>query len=475
MTETKKPFTTAGDQEEERCLVDEEYYAYVGPGSSLKLFMEGVRIMLIIVVVFAVLGVMTLPRGTFNVSRHHVFSPTLKEFHDERRVFHHDLTYWVKKISISTVIQKPNIDVNPAIKRVCYYAIPTGDTGGLLPEDVDVSLCTHIMLAFAHVGNSTIHMSNPGDAEIFKRVVNLKKKAPNLKVLLSIGGADGDCKSFSDLVKSPKEIAIFAYNAHKFLIKYGLDGLDLDWEFPGWPISEKNEEEKFLFTKLCIQLNNALKLASHPPLLLTAAVSASKAIIDRAYELPKVSKYLDFISLMGYDYHYFSKFLPFTGYNAPLHKRNQEHGTVSELNIEWSASYMLEKGVPREKLVVGIPTYGHSWRLIFPGWNKVASPAVGPGIYNGSVSYPEICKFLGNGAQKVYDPVSKVPYAFKAQDWISYDDLQSTAAKVEWIKSNNFSGIMTWNLNCDDWRGSCSYIRFPLHKVIRDGTIRIEN
>lgn len=65
---------------------------------------------------------------------------------------------------------------------------------------------------------------------------------------------------------------------------------------------------------------------------------------------------------MGYDYHMYQSYLPFTGHNAPLAERHDEIGYFSTLNIEWATQYWLQKGMPKEKLMVGIPTYGRTWR-----------------------------------------------------------------------------------------------------------------
>lgn len=74
------------------------------------------------------------------------------------------------------------------------------------------------------------------------------------------------------------------------------------------------------------------------------------------------SRYVDFVSMMGYDYHIFWPYLPFTGYNAPLFKSKNDKYYFATMNIQWSADYWVKKGMPKEKLVIGIPTYGRTWK-----------------------------------------------------------------------------------------------------------------
>lgn len=70
---------------------------------------------------------------------------------------------------------------------------------------------------------------------------------------------------------------------------------------------------------------------------------------------------VDFINLMSYDYHFYTKYTPMTGFNAPLFPRNDEHGYFSTLNMNYSAFYWLNKGMDKSKIVIGLPTYAHSF------------------------------------------------------------------------------------------------------------------
>lgn len=353
--------------------------------------------------------------------------------------------------------------------QVCYYAIPRegssdNTTKFLAVEEIDPFLCTHIVVAFARIRENLITAAAEDDVEVYKKVVDLKKQNPNLKILLSLGGGSSD-SGFPSLVKDSEAVVQFASSTREFLLNYSFDGLDLDWEFPAWPVMKKDKQEKQLFTQLVRHLHEALKLT--PSLLLTIAVGGPKAIIDRSYEVDQLVKYVDFVSLMGYDYRIFWPYLPFTGYNAPLVKRKGEKSYFATMNIEWSAFYWMKKGLPKEKLVIGIPTYGRTWRLLNSSWCSVGSPAVGQGMLNGSLSYSEALSFIKEGAKEYFDDDSRVPYAVKNKDWVSYENERSISEKVCWIKSHGFAGVMTWNLNCDDWAGLHSGKRFELHNIIK--------
>lgn len=135
---------------------------------------------------------------------------------------------------------------------------------------------------------------------------------------------------------------------------------------------------------------------------------------------------------MSYDYHFYVWYYPITDLNAPLFPRLAESGYLSTLNVNFSTQYWLSKGMPKEKLIIGIPTYGHSYRLDNPLNHGLLAPANGFGKLGemGFVSYYTVCQFLHDGAKSVFDDESKVPYAYKDREWISYDDVTSVYYKV---------------------------------------------
>lgn len=349
-------------------------------------------------------------------------------------------------------------------KLVCYLSLPgSGSTEThLTVKKIDPTLCTHIIISKARIENDTIVPLDEGDFKVYADVVAMKKQNPSLQVLLSI------TSGFSSLVEDPRGVAIFAYNAHKFLITHGFNGLDLDWEFPAWPPWKKNPKEKERFNYLVLQLNNALKLASHPPLMLTVAVGGSQDIIDSSYEIDQLAKYVDFVSVMGYNYHKFEPYMPFTGHNAPLTKSRYEDGYFSTLNIHWVTQYWMKRGMPKDKLIIGIPTFGRSWKLLTSEWHNVGAPAVDEGMFSGKLTYTEACIFVKEGATYYFDDESKVPYAVRERDWISYENAVSIKDKAQWILDAGVAGVMIWNLNSDDWAGLCAGKAFELHNIIKD-------
>lgn len=200
-------------------------------------------------------------------------------------------------------------------------------------------------------------------------------------------------------------------------------------------------------------------------LLLSVAVAGSKAIIDQSYDVPALTKWVDLVNLMSYDYNLFKWYSPVTGHNSPLFRSWRELGYFGTLNTAWSAYYWHQMGVPKSKLMIGIPTYARVFRLLIPRLKGPGAPALAD---LGDKSYGEVCRFLKQaGSHEWFDRQAMVPYATNNDTWISYEDRRSVDAKMTWITSEGFGGVMTFSLNADDYKGDCEgESSFALHKQI---------
>lgn len=104
--------------------------------------------------------------------------------------------------------------------------------GKFTPEDIDASLCTHVIYAFATLKNHKLSEADEKDGEMYERVVALREKNPNLKVLLAIGGWAFGSTPFKELTSNTFRTNQFVYEAIEFLREYKFNGLDVDWEYP---------------------------------------------------------------------------------------------------------------------------------------------------------------------------------------------------------------------------------------------------
>ena len=169
-------------------------------------------------------------------------------------------------------------------------------------------------------------------SEFYKKVTDLRAKG--IKVTVAIGGwNDSLGDKYSRLVNNPEARRKFINHVIKFILDNNFDGLDLDWEYPAcWQVECKAERasDKQAFSLWVKELKEAFKPYG---LLLSAAVSPSKKVIDMGYDVPSVSRDLDWVAVMTYDYH--GHWDKKTGHVSPFYNypetTNEHFNTVSHL------------------------------------------------------------------------------------------------------------------------------------------------
>lgn len=115
-------------------------------------------------------------------------------------------------------------------------------------------------------------------------------------------------------------------------------------------------------------------------------------------------------------------------------------------------NYWIEKGAPRDKLVMGMPLYGQSFTLSDAKNNGLNANAPGPGKAGeftraaGFLSYYEICdRIMNQGWTVVRDPQGRMgPYAYKGNQWVSFDDQETLKRKAQFIRAMELGGGMIW-------------------------------
>lgn len=366
-------------------------------------------------------------------------------------------------------------------KIVCYFgswSVYRPDAGKFDISYIDPSLCSHLIYTFIGLNaDGTVRVLDgwqdlPDGKDGFGRFNALRRQSPGTKTMVAMGGWNEGSVKYSKVVANSALRATFVRSVFDFLEKHDFDGFDLDWEYPnqrgGAPADVRN------YGLLVKELKEKFRSKGY---ILSAAVAAAETSASLSYNIPEMSKHLDFINLMAYDLH--GKWEKRTGLNAPLYARADETGASLRLNVNASVHYWLRSGAPAEKLILGVPFYGRSFTLADTRDYGVNAPATDGGLAGpytreaGMLGYNELCEFFATDAWSQYrEPAQRAPYAVKGNQWVGYDDVESIAEKAKFAKSLGLGGAMVWSIETDDFRGICGS-KYPLLKtlnhVLRNG------
>lgn len=378
-------------------------------------------------------------------------------------------------------------------KLVAYYAAWSP------PENLDANLVTHINFAFADVcwdgmhGNPEVEVADgeqnvwectdlagndmampngsivlgdvEGDLESFMVLEELKEENPSLKTLISIGGWSWS-NNLSLVAGDEVTREVFAASAVDFVREFGFDGVDLNWSFPvegGMPGNHYDSRDKRNHTLLLEEVRAALDLAGEEDgkeYLLTIASNATISYLENN-ELAKIAELVDHINMMTYDFN--GAWSPTaSAHNAPLYDdaAAKEMGVYSG-NVTAAVDGHLNAGVPKDKLVVGVPFYGRSWGgctiMDFGGYfncKEVGGGNLEPGVYD----YRYLAEHMigDTDFKRRWNDVAKVPFLVNEAtgEMISYDDAESLLEKTDYILEQGLAGAMVWELSQDDVAGS---------------------
>lgn len=85
----------------------------------------------------------------------------------------------------------------------------------------------------------------------------------------------------------------------------------------------------------------------------------------------------------------------------------------------------------------------------------------------------QICENIKDNDWTVMQPNPNAmgPYAYKDNQWVSYDDEQIARKKSEYVVEMGLGGIMFWSIDNDDFRGNCYGKPYPLIEAAKEALI----
>jgi len=319
-------------------------------------------------------------------------------------------------------------------------------------EVIDAKKLTHINYAFVNCIDSMAVLTYlKTDTVNFRKLNELKKINPNLKIMISIGGWNWS-KNFSDAILTASSRALFARTSVDILRKYKLDGVDIDWEYPGQRGAnnsfrpEDKQNYTLMFKAIRLELDKLSRETGGKKYQLTAAIG-SKEFIEYT-EMAEVGKILDYIWLMTYNY---------SGPNGTVghHTHLYSDGGLG-YSADRSIKNFVAAGVPINKIAMGSAFYSKSYVAESAENNGLGQKrgAIIPGVAGGDgpgYTFVKDSMINKNGYKRYWDNEAKAPYLFNAEKkiFVTYDDEQSIKEKSDYIKKNHLAGIFFWEYSND--------------------------
>lgn len=327
--------------------------------------------------------------------------------------------------------------------------------------DINPTGLTHINYAFANIANGEVVLGdpwadtdkvNPGHGDSwndppgdlhgnFYQMFRLKSQYRWIKTGISVGGWTWSGK-FSDVAATANSRTKFVTSAINFMMAYGFDFVDLDWEYPvsgGLPGNAHRSQDGTNFALLLKEFKRQFALHPSYQFEVTAAISCGLETLVN-YRLAEMDPYIDRYNMMCYDFT--GPWSAVTDHQSNLFSRTNGSASAA-LAINWA----LTNGASRSKVVLGIPIYGR-------GFTKTAgllTPFKGngagtwePGVYDYKVLPLPSCTPL-------WEPITNASFCYNAKTLllVSYETPTSVSHKMFWILQMGLGGTMTWELSGD--------------------------
>ncbi|CEH35170.1 peroxiredoxin [Romboutsia lituseburensis] len=292
------------------------------------------------------------------------------------------------------------------------------------PKNVDANLLDAVIYAFVEIKpDGTLLVPTP---KYLNQLVNLRKENPDLQVIAAIGGWGAD--GFSDAALTPASRYNFARQVNSLINQYKLDGVDIDWEYPGSKAAgiKARPEDKENFTLLLTAIRDVIGDNKW----LSVASVGDNAILNRGIEVDKIAPLINYFNLMSYDFT--------AGETGEMGQRHQSNLYESSLSLP---GYSVDKwiknlenaGMPKSKILLGLPFYGRLGAKITRSFDDLRENYINKNgyIYN-------------------FDNQAQVPYLTKDGLFaMAYDNELSIYLKGQYVLKNCLGGLFAWTSTYD--------------------------
>ena len=300
----------------------------------------------------------------------------------------------------------------------------------------DALRLTHVNLAFGLIRDGVLDLSQLSFLHLLPK---LRLWNPSLKIVLSVGGWGAG--GFSQMAMTDDGRYRFARSCLDAVEAHGLDGIDIDWEYPCSDAAgiDADPRDRENFTALLRTLRAVLGNRR----ILSVAVGADASCLA-GIEMGKVARIVDYVQLMTYDMLQGTR----AGHHAAL---GAAKGDTSGLNTRDTVERCHAAGVPYGKIIIGAALYGRHF-AVTSGKNHGLLQSSGGGL-PGPV-YGEITEgyLRENGFSVYWDADAEANYLWNGKTLVSYESPEAIRRKCEYVKKQRLLGIMYWEHGNDPSR-----------------------
>jgi chitinase len=355
----------------------------------------------------------------------------------------------VAALLISLLPQNASARKKPHEAVVGY--IFAGRGGPLDGSTIAAKKMTRINYAFFGLQDGLVAARSANDAANLGTLVALKKINPKLEVVVSVGGGGDGSAGFSDMAITPEGRRRFVDSAIAVIDRYNLDGIDIDWEYPGYTHANTTvrPEDKQTYTLLLKELRERLdkegaRVGRH---LITSSATGATTIWLEHTEMGEASKYLDSVNMMCFDW--YNPVEKNTGHDSPLYTDPADPKAIS---IDRAVKMNLAAGVSARKIVIGVPFYGRKWTGVESTNNGLFQPIPSTSPPQDEIDYFHIAPLVNaQGYIRYWDPISQTSYLYnaKTKTFITYNDAETELARTKYVREHHLGGIMFWQYGHD--------------------------
>ena len=280
-----------------------------------------------------------------------------------------------------------------------------------------------------------------------------------VKIMISIGGWTMS-DQFPGIAASAEKRRQFAASCSEMIRTYQIDGIDIDWEYPGYVAQNGTPADKQNFTLLMREIRDsldALEPKQGRDLLLSAAFGVAPVRLA-GIEWEQVTPLLDYINLMTYDF--YGGAFSMTNHHSPLFA--PEKG-LNGFDLNSTVRNLTENyGVPAEKVNIGLAFYGRSLKTKGAAGLHVTSRQVPDQTTfpedKGTPMYYNIVPRLSQFSYR-WDSAAQAPYleGKNFNTFVSFEDERSVEQKARYILWKRLAGAIVWDLTGD-------YLEDPVQK-----------